>query len=147
MRNVAGLLLAGLLIAACGGGTVRELTESDSGSEIATSIGDVLEVELEENPSTGYRWEVVSSPDMLELTADDYLPPDTDTVGAPGTRRLSYETVAEGAGILRLEYIRPFDDPPVPERVVEYIVVVGDAVWPPASGVTPGTSTATVTQP
>lgn len=144
MRAFITLLAGGLLLTACGGDAVRDLTEDDSGSEVAVSLGDVIEISLEENPSTGYRWEVVSPPEMIELTSDEYLEPDTDAVGAPGERLLTYEAIADGAGILRLEYIRPFDDPPVAERVVEYVVIVGDAVWPPVpTGSAPGTSTAT----
>jgi inhibitor of cysteine peptidase len=149
MRGAIALLVMSLLAVACGGDTSRKLTDADSGSEVAVSVGDLIEVSLEENPSTGYRWEVVSPPAMIELTDDDYLEPDTDAVGAPGTRELRFEATAEEAGILRLEYIRPFDDPPVPERIVEYIIIVGDAVWPPVpTGSPPGTSTDTApTQP
>lgn len=122
----------------------HNLTDADSGSEVVVDVGDVIEVKLEENPSTGYRWEVVSVLEMIELTGDEYLEPDTDAVGAPGTRVLRFEATAEDAGVLRIEYIRSFDDPPVPERVVEYIFIVGDAVWPPVpTGSSPGTSTAT----
>ena len=35
--------------------------------------------------------------------------------------------------ILRLEYARSFDDPVVPERIVEYIVRVDKAPWPPTT--------------
>jgi hypothetical protein len=43
----------------------------------------------------------------------------------------TFAAVGEGAGILRLEYVRSFDDPPVPERIVEFIVRVDGAAWPP----------------
>lgn len=133
-----------LLAASCSSGGTRALTESDNGSEVTVEVGDVIEVALEENPSTGYSWHPAALPGMLELVGDDYVEPDTDLVGAPGTRELRFEVIAEDAGILRLEYIRPFDDPPVAERIVEYIVVAGDAVWPPVpTGSSPSTSTAT----
>lgn len=138
------MFMVGLLVTACSSDTAEILTEDDSGSEVNVAVGDVLEIRLEGNPSTGYSWEVASPPDMIELVDDGYVEADSDAVGAPGTRVLTYEAVAEDAGILRLEYIRPFDDPPIPERIVEYIVIVGDAVWPPVpTGSAPGTSTAT----
>jgi hypothetical protein len=37
----------------------------------------------------------------------------------------------EGAGVLRLEYVRSFDDPVIPERVAEFIVRIDGAPWPP----------------
>jgi hypothetical protein len=47
--------------------------------------------------------------------------------------------------VLRLEYLRPFDDPPIPERIVEYIVKVEGAEWPPTGVTMPPISTATAT--
>ena len=36
------------------------------------------------------------------------------------------QMVAAGAGILRLEYIRPFDDLPVADKIVEYLLTIAD---------------------
>lgn len=145
MRHLVLLSTLALLAASCGGGDTVILTDSDSGSEFAVEIGDVLEISLEENPSTGYTWDPADPPGLVELTGDEFVDPDTDLVGAPGTRLLSFEVVSEGAGILRLEYIRPFDEPPVADRIVEFIIIAGDAVWPPdPAGSPPSTSTATV---
>ena len=136
-------LFAAALLAACSSGGTRTLGESDSGSEVTAAVGDVIDVALEENPSTGYTWELAGLPDVLEPIGDEYIEPETDLVGAPGTRELSFEVVSEDAGILRLEYVRPFEDSPVAERIVEYIIVAGDAVWPPVpTGSSPTTSTA-----
>lgn len=144
MRRGLALFVVVLLIASCGGGGTHRLTETDSLSRVDVEVGDIIDVALEENPSTGYSWELAAPPDMVELTSDEYVAPESDLVGAPGTRELSFEVVAEDAGIVRLEYIRPFDDPPVAEKIVEYIIVAGDAIWPPVpTGSSPSTSTAT----
>jgi inhibitor of cysteine peptidase len=144
MRSGTALLVVALIIASCGAGDEYRLTESDSQSEFDVAVGDSIVVSLEENPSTGYRWEPAGLPDMLELTTDEYVAPESDQVGVPGARELGFEVVSEDAGILRLEYTRPFDDPPVAERIVEYVIVAGDAVWPPVTaGSSPSTSTGT----
>ena len=44
------------------------------------------------------------------------------------------------ADILRLEYIRPFDDPVIPERIVEFIIRVDGAPWPPEDVDAPSTT-------
>lgn len=143
--RVAVILLLASTLAGCARVSSRALTEADTGARVEVSVGDVIEVSLEESPSTGYRWETVVVPDMLELVGDTYVEPDTDLVGVAGARVLRFQAVGDHAGVLRLEYTRPFEELPVPERVVEYIVVVGDAPWPPApGGSAPGTSTATV---
>jgi inhibitor of cysteine peptidase len=144
MRLDRTLVAIALLVSSCNAGGSSSLTESNSGSEVRVDAGDVIEVMLEENPSTGYTWELSPVPEMLQLTDDEYVAPETDRVGAPGTRQFRFATVSAGAGILRFEYIRPFDESPVAERIVEYVVIVGDAAWPPVpAGSPPATSTAT----
>lgn len=143
MRLRLALLVGVVFVASCGSGGTHRLTESDSLSEVEVAVGDVVEIALEENPSTGYSWELDALPNWLELISDEYVASDSDLVGAPGTRELTFEVVSEDAGILRLEYVRAFDDPTVPERIVEFIIVAGDAVWPPVpTGSAPTTSTA-----
>jgi predicted secreted protein len=123
------------------------VTDVDSGSEIEVASGDSFEVRLESSPSTGFAWDVdaMSSPGLVELRSKSFEEPvDGDVVGAPGTDVFVFEATGEGAGILRLAYVRSFDDPPVPERVAEYIIRIDGAPWPPDDpGEPPGTSTAT----
>ena len=110
------------------------------------TTGDSLEVRAASNPTTGYSWTVHADglPPMLEHTGTDYRAPDSDLVGAPGTEVLRFEARQAGAGILRLEYVRPFEDQSVPERIVEYLVRVDEAPWPPEpTPEPPGTSTET----
>ena len=37
-----------------------------------------------------------------------------------------FDVVAAGDGILRFEYVRPFDDPVVAEKIVEYVLTFTD---------------------
>ncbi len=131
-----------LVLASCGG--VTRLSYADSGSQVDLDTGDRIEVSLESNPGTGYRWDPTVVPDMLVLRSDEYVEPDTDLVGVPGIRVLTYQAADEGAGILRFEYVRPFEELPVPQRVAVYLVIVDEAMWPPEPPETaPGTSSAT----
>lgn len=132
-----------LVLASCGGSEMWAATEDDTGSRFDVGTGDLLEIRLASNPSTGFGWAVATMPGALRASSDDYEEPDGALVGQAGTQVLVFEAVDSGAGILRLEYLRPFDDPPVPERVVEYVVVVDDAEWPPSATQPPVTSSAT----
>ena len=139
------LLVVFVALAACGSeGESIVLTDADSTSEIHLQVGEQFEVRLESNPSTGYGWEIVSEagPYAVELRTRDYVEPDADLVGAPGEEVFVFEAIGD-ADILRLEYIRSFDDPVIPERVVEYIIRVDDATWPPEGLDPPSTSSAT----
>jgi predicted secreted protein len=141
------------LVAACGSDSTTGssdsgngrvlLTEANNGEHILLDAGELFEVRLESNASTGYTWEIsaASEPDAFELRTRTYLEPDTDLVGAPGTDVFTFEAIGD-AEVLRLEYVRPFEDPVIPERVIEYIIRVDDAPWPPEDVQPPATSSA-----
>ncbi len=138
-----GVLCAGVF-AACGGDDeIQVFSDAQIGTEIEVVTGEQFEIRLESNPSTGYGWELsaMTTPDLVELESSTHLASDTDLVGAAGTD-VFVLTAGRGAGILRLEYIRSFDDPAIPERVAEFVVRIDGAVWPPSAGTTPSTNTA-----
>jgi len=132
-----------LVFAACGDRNQMLFTEADMGSELMVDAGDEFRIELESNPSTGYGWVITEAglPSGVELVEEAYVAPDTDLVGAVGIQSFTFEATGPGAGVLRLEYLRPFEELPITERVAEFIVRVDDAPWPPAS-VSPTPTTA-----
>ncbi len=134
------IVVLAVLVLACGA-EPQVLGRDDSGSEVLLDIGDTVEIELESNPSTGYGWELADpdSAPMVNLTSATYIPPDSDLVGTAGVERFTFEATERGAGVVRLEYIRPFDDPPIPDKIVEYIVRVDGARFEP-DGEPPGTT-------
>jgi len=121
-------VVAGALLGACGddGDATVELDVSDSLSEVSLDVGDQLEVELEANPTTGYSWELAPLPDGLQLVSSEFEEPGGSLVGAAGIQRFVFDVVGPGGGILRLEYVRVFDDPVVPEQVIEYVLTFDD---------------------
>jgi predicted secreted protein len=140
MRCLVVVLVLALSAVACGSGTPT-YSELDSGRELSLDARDRIEIRLEADPSTGYSWEIPETPDpVVDLLQRRHEPAESEAVGSPGTDVLEFEAVG-GAGVLRLEYIRPFDDPVVPERIVEFIIRVDGAAWPPEGATPPGTST------
>ena len=145
MKPRIALVALLVLVAACGAlERHRPLTEDDSGEEAAFELYEEFEVHLDSNPSTGYSWLIPDGalPASLTLLAEGFDPAETGVVGAAGTQWFHFEAAAPGAGVLRLEYLRPFDDAPIPLRVVEYVIRV-DAESPPTSVTLPSTATAT----
>ncbi len=119
--------LVGLVVASCGSDdeqTPVTLDISDSGSAITFEVGDTFEVLLESNPTTGYGWTVAEQPDGVTLVSSDYEEPDTSLVGAGGVEVFEFEATAVGSGVLRLDYVRSFDDPVVPADTVEYDLTI-----------------------
>jgi len=45
---------------------------------------------------------------------------------ALNSMELFVDVVGAGSGILRLEYVRVFDDPVVAEQIVEYVLTIED---------------------
>jgi inhibitor of cysteine peptidase len=89
--------------------------------------GQVVEVRLPSNPSTGYRWVMVEPmPAVIAALYDAaYVPGRNDVVGSPGEERWSFVAVKTGSGILRFEYRRPFDAPTVaPAQRASYLFEV-----------------------
>ena len=119
--------LVGLVAASCGSDdeqTPVTLDISDSGSAITFEVGDAFEVLLESNPTTGYGWTVAEQPDGVTLVSSEYEEPDTSLVGAGGVEVFEFEATAAGSGVLRLDYVRSFDDPVVPADTVEYDLTI-----------------------
>ena len=102
------------------------IDQGDSGSEVSVEVGDEVEVRLESNPTTGYGWVVTAQPEVIDLLSNDFQAPDTDLVGAGGVDVFVFQAMASGSGELRLEYVRSFDDPPVPAEVVVYQLQVAE---------------------
>lgn len=151
MRRFLAFAVIGMLTASCGSNDdMVVVADRDSGSELTVGSGDRFEVRLESNPSTGFSWqiEMATLEGVVELVSSVFEEPaDSDLVGIPGTEVLVFEATARGSGVLRLEYLRPSDESPIADRVVEYIVRVDDAPWPPDDSDTKPPSTATASAP
>lgn len=157
MRRLSIILVAPIFFIAvigCSGDDDEVLgivvTEAETTEEIALAADERFEVRLASTPSTGYRWEMstMTTGGIVELESRTFEEPEeAQIVGAAGTDVLVFRAAEAGAGVLRLEYVRAFDDPPVPERVVEYIVRIDGAPWPPDRDDVDPPRTATATAP
>jgi inhibitor of cysteine peptidase len=77
---------------------------------LAMVMGQISEVRLPSNPSTGYRWALMeASTDLLNLLDHGFVAGRNDMVGAPGEERWTFQAVKIGSGELRFEYRRPWE--------------------------------------
>jgi inhibitor of cysteine peptidase len=81
---------------------------SDDGSTLAVVPGDILEVVLPQNPSTGYRWELTPSAGHV-LVQDEVRPPSSDHPGAAGLR--VFVLRLDEPGVVRAHLRRPWEPP------------------------------------
>jgi inhibitor of cysteine peptidase len=126
-RAIAGAVVAVLLgvvigLGAAGCSESRAMVgPEDSGTSVRVGIGQVLEVSLESNPSTGYSWQVVEVPEFLTQTGEPEFQTEAsgDVVGAGGTETLRFTADGSGTGTLRLEYRRPWESDTPAREVYE----------------------------
>ncbi len=99
-----------LALTACGPATVT-LTASDSGGQIKVKTGDLIVIQLEGNPSTGYAWETRDlDAAMFELVGEPEFKSDSpDLIGAGGTLTLTFKALKAGTATLNLVYHRPWE--------------------------------------
>ena len=93
------------------------LDESLSGREFAVRVDDEIHIRLLETPSSGYRWELESSPpdgSGLEVIQDSFEPgeqTDSGTYGLPGRHHVLLRVTEPGEHVVRLIKRRPWRTP------------------------------------
>lgn len=117
-----GVLLP-LVVVACNGA----LDDRDGSATYDLRVGEVMDLSLESNPSTGFDWVVVEiDPSIVRQAGDPTFLPggDEDVVGAPGNTVFEFEAVGEGETTIVLHYVREWEDVE-PEQVHEETITVG----------------------
>jgi inhibitor of cysteine peptidase len=122
------LIICGLLLAGCRGAAPVQLTAADVGRHIGLRLGQEIEVRLEANPTTGYRWQMVhEAPAVLDfLVAETYAPAPSAprAVGGGGTVTWRFRAARPGQDSLQLLYRRPWEADSAPARTFKCDITV-----------------------
>lgn len=90
----------------------RVLTDADNGGTFHLRAGDMLELRLRSNPSTGYMWSVqAASTPLLKLTGQSQTKPTEPGVGRPIFQIFRFQPARRGRGMLLLHYVRSWEKP------------------------------------
>jgi inhibitor of cysteine peptidase len=127
---LCALLIAGI---ACGGKSASptptptatltqtnvSVNASDSGGQVAMSVGDLLIVKLDSNKTTGYSWNLsaISNTSIMKKVSDEYItPPQTDPpmAGRGGYEKWTFEAIAAGTANISMKYFQPWDTAAAP---------------------------------
>jgi inhibitor of cysteine peptidase len=79
--------------------------------EIKAGVGDTIKVTVASNPTTGYTWALAgfSDPEVLVQEGEpDYIPPESNLIGAGGQSVWTFKAVKKGASRISLEYSQPW---------------------------------------
>ena len=88
-----------------------KVDDSFNGRQVRLQAGEVLEVALAENATTGFRWWVKAKPDFL-AESQETEPPQPAPPGPPGrggVHRFYFRAERKGTGELELEYRRSWE--------------------------------------
>lgn len=117
---------------------MQHADESYSGRTVKLLTGETLEIALAENPTTGYRWSLISpaakalinatppesAPETAKETpnsacrfvSDSYEAGRAGVAGQGGIHRWQFRAIEAGACSIALEYRRSWEQAKVPER-------------------------------
>jgi inhibitor of cysteine peptidase len=127
IRSVAAALMAAALVVfhlAHAEGAIMKIGEKDSGGSVHMEVGDMLEVSLRGNPSTGYTWQAASvDGDILVQEGEPEFVADRRARGSGGALTLRFKAVSVGRTFLKLVHCRAFD------KDVPPIHTFGITVW------------------
>ena len=92
-------------------GTITVLDEEMNESTVAVKLNSRFALELAENPSTGYSWNLTLT-EGLRVASDEYVPAATNAtvVGAGGHHRWEIVTAATGLQEISGVYVRPWEN-------------------------------------
>ena len=86
------------------------IDEGADGTAITLAVGDVLNVALPGNPTTGFTWEVTAVDGaILSAAGEPAFEVESTLVGAPGTMTFSFDVLATGTTRLEMVYHRTFE--------------------------------------
>ena len=91
----------------------RVFTDADKGSTVELKVGDVFELRLTSNPSTGFMWFLhKESTHLVKLKSQSQTEPAAPgMVGQPIYQIFRFEVVGSGKGAVLLHYVRSWEKP------------------------------------
>ena len=92
------------------------LDETYNEREIELRVGEEFEIRLPENPTTGFRWRLVSNGEPVCVLQSDFFEPSDSTPGRGGSHSWRFQAAQVGLGNIDLVYQRSFEQEETPAR-------------------------------
>lgn len=87
------------------------INEQEKGSQVPVSENDVLEITLDEVPTSGYRWVISQlNPDHLKVLSEDYELYNGAGMGGGGIKKIQLQVLRKGIGTIQLQNKQPWSD-------------------------------------
>lgn len=110
MEMIAVSCTSGFLMGNSEMNSMIMIRQANAGEYFTAVIGDTIEVLLDENPSTGYLWEVVKlDRNILVSLESSFFYTSDALLGSRGIRRFQFVVKAPGETIISFRLIRPWE--------------------------------------
>jgi inhibitor of cysteine peptidase len=86
------------------------MSEREEHNAVTVRRGERFKIELQSNPSTGYRWHIVfSNKSILKPISSEFVPKIANQIGSTGIQQFNFEATKEGTTSIKLIYKRPWE--------------------------------------
>jgi inhibitor of cysteine peptidase len=101
------------------------LSDIDRSSTVSVPLSEEVVLELQENPSTGYRWTIETTGESVTELASTYAPLPSAGIGGGGRRIVRFLATRPGTTSIRAALRRPWEQP---DRTInQYVVTINVA--------------------
>ena len=88
-----------------------KLIEEDNGSLATVIVGDIIQIQLGGNPTTGYNWGAENlDTNLLKMIGEPAFEANSKLKGSGGIYTFTINALASGVTQLRLKYFRSFEE-------------------------------------
>jgi inhibitor of cysteine peptidase len=101
------------------------LEQAAAGQTVDVPVGQVIELRLPENRSTGFRWQFAAGPGPACAVVGDTYTAAANRPGAGGEHTWTLQAAQPGVCELRLAYRRPFENAPPTQSFAVTVQVQG----------------------
>ena len=93
--------------------TSTQIFKYETDKEISINVGEIFQISLDSNPTTGYRWEIVNVLKKLTIPSDepngDFIRGPRKIVGSRGKQIFTFEAIAPGKEEIKFAYKRSWE--------------------------------------
>ena len=93
--------------------TMITIDKTDNGKKIVTKKGDVIQVQLAENQTTGNLWQINLIDDKHLKSTEKEYEMSGEAIGAGGMKTFYLEVIKEGISELHISLSKPWENEPV----------------------------------
>ena len=103
---------------------MQQFDEHSNGSKIELNVGEEFKIILRENPTTGFRWNLISSGEPVCILLDNSFEHMDSSSGKGGRHSWHFQAVQEGVGKIEFAYRRSWEQGKPPAQTFTLSVSV-----------------------